>query len=390
MNTAIINSFGFESGGMTTLCLYYSKLGFDVYIKDKVHPLKYKMSIENANIYNSDDELLDISKKYDRLIFLPPAYKSDLKSGLYEKAFLPIFDIRKNNPNVELCYLYCSRDSDDFIDYLLPVLTRNNFDFDHYFSITPKLLNIKSNVKCFDINAFIFDGDVNIRYDSDIVFTAGRVEGFKGVVKYFDNINFDSGYTYVHEGAGYNFNKNGNVSVPLQLLNVKNNPNVLFKQYGDVPVINKLNIYPTYKLEDAKYRWSNYFAGICCIMGTKTLYKKGNTLFDKDTWFVDNKAEDTLISKQSKLWGIGGLEYANLEMINIGIPVLFSRGYSNIIGFNDDRLIYNRFSEIPTKLDKLKSHDVYEDTIKYQREFFIKKQADINKTIIDIFRGEII
>ena len=391
MRVAVINSFGFESGGMTTLCLYYSKLGIPVYIKNIVRPLKYKLQDKDINIYTSDEELFNISSEYDRLIFLPPAYKSDFKTGKYEKAFLPIFSIRKNNPNIQLCYLYCSRDSKDFIDYLLPTLTKNNFEFDYYFSISTELKGLKPNIICFDINAFCFHDNEKTPFSlrNKIVLTAGRVEGFKGTLKYFNNIILSSNFAYVHEGAGFTFNQN-NVSVPPQLLQMKNNKTVVFKKYSDTPEFNKLNIYPTYKLEDIYIRWPTYFVGICCIMGTEHKYKKSSNLLGLDSWQVMDNRESTTVKRQSNLWGVNGLEYANLEMIDLRLPVMFSRGYSELLHFDDSRLIYDSFSEIPEKLKLLEEESYYTDCLNYQYAFFKNRQSNINKNIIDIFTKEII
>lgn len=389
MKVAVINAFGFESGGMTTLCFYYNKLGIDVYIKDIVRPLKYKTLPAGAFVYSKDDELLDIAKCYERLIFLPPAYKSDYKTGKYEKAFYPIFKIKKYYPDIQLCYLYCSRGADDFVQYLLPTLENNQFEFDYYFSISTELIGIKDNIVAFDINAFMFTDSLPVDFESkeNVILTAGRVEGFKGVVKYLGSLVPDNKFIYVHEGAGYSFNKTG-VSVPPQLLSMKKDPRFSFKDYTESPTLDTINIYPTYKLDDIYNRWPKYFAGVCCIMGTNHKYTKTIDLLGNVRWSVTNSAEDTLIKKQSNLWGICGLEYANLEMINLGLPVLFSRGYSILLGFNDDRLIYDNFSEIPDKLYAITNENTYIDCVQYQRQFFEKKQAAINKCILEIFNKE--
>ena len=389
MRVAIINSFGFESGGMTTLCIQYSKLGLDVYIKDVVHDLKYKTLIGNVHTYSNDSELVTISRNYDRLIFLPPAYKSDFKTGKYLNAFLPIVKLRTQNPNIQLCYLYCSRDKKDFLEYLLPTLRTLEFDFDYYYSISTEIQDLLPNILCFDINAFQFDDLPDICEEhTNVVLTAGRIEGFKGIVKYLNHVPIDdSKFMYVHEGAGFTFNKTGSVSVPMQLMQMKLDNRFVFKRYEDQPEVNVINIYPTYKLTDIQSRWITYFAGICCIMGTENKYVQSKSLFD-NSWRVINNKEQTLVSKQAKLWGVRGLEYANLEMINLGLPVLFSRGYGELLQFDDSRLLYSRFSEIPAILEKLTDLWYYKTCRNAQRSFFVNKQSTINKRIIEVFTGE--
>lgn len=213
MNVAVVNAFGFDSAGMSTLCLQYSRLGIDVYFKDVLHPLKNKMdNTYDIRFYKTDAELVKISKLYDRMIFLPPAYKADYLNGKYEKAFKFIFDIRESNKDIELWYLYCSRDTDDFTECLIPMLESNNFDFDIYLSICTKLSGYKDNVVCMDINAFTFDDIKPVKETKKVVFTAGRIEGFKGTGKYLSAIDsefLNSDFTYIHEGAGYSFNSKG-------------------------------------------------------------------------------------------------------------------------------------------------------------------------------------
>ena len=122
-------------------------------------------------------------------------------------------------------------------------------------------------------------------------------------------------------------------------------------------------------------------------MGTENKYVQSKSLFD-NSWRVINNKEQTLVSKQAKLWGVRGLEYANLEMINLGLPVLFSRGYGELLQFDDSRLLYSRFSEIPAILEKLTDLWYYKTCRNAQRSFFVNKQSTINKRIIEVFTGE--
>ena len=102
--------------------------------------------------------------------------------------------------------------------------------------------------------------------------------------------------------------------------------------------------------------WINYYAGICCILGTKSDSVRSNNLFNSGIVATD-KIEEARLVKQEIYWNTA-LEYVNLEMIAYGVPVLFSNKYASLIGFNDDRLIYNKFADIPQKVQELKNDTI--------------------------------
>ncbi len=385
MKTVIVNSVGFDGGGISKLGIEYSKLGFDVYFKDTVLPLQFRSNkIANVKFYNTPDDLISVISGYDRVIFLT-FYDNDL-----ERTVVSLVKLRLALPNVEFCYLYCDRRIDRLV-LLLGFLEKYNMRFDYYFSINPNILDIVPNCTCLNVNAFTFSLSQIANKRKNIVLTAGRVEGVKGTLSYFGSIDRDflsSNFYYIHEGARFNFNKSGTISSPPQLLMCfdtttrpkKVKSEFVFKSYGELPEFDKLTIYPSYNVDDIT-RWSNYYAGICCILGSKSICRNVKS-FVGSNWVADDKKEDTLLTKKSKIWS-DAVEYANLEMIDIGLPVLFSRKYSDVIDFHDDRLIYNSFSSIPNKLDLLYAD--YDDAREKQFNVFKEKQSKINATIKRIF-----
>lgn len=394
IKTAIIVETGFDGGGTTKLGIEYSKLGLPVYFRDTVQPLQFKPDdIGNIKLYNSDLELFDIANKYDRLIFLPlTLYDRNLAQSLHK-----LLKIRSYNRNVELCYLFCNRKSTR-IKALLDLCNDNNFAFDHYFSISKSLMDYVKNCTYLNINAFTFSDYTNISMDNrkPIIFSAGRVESVKGTTSYFQSINekfLSDDYYYIHEGAKYSFNKNGNVSVSPQLFSLfdmsskpkKLRPSYKFLSYGESPSIDKLNIYPSYKLDDALHRWSNYYLGVCCILGSNSVCRKVKSLFGY-SFIADDLIENEKLDKNSIIWN-DVLEYADIEKISVGVPVIFSRKYAKKLNFLDERLIYDSFSEIPDKAHSLKTY--YEDCRNNQYNFFKDKQLNINKRIIEKFTGSI-
>ena len=386
MKTVIINSVGFDGGGISKLGIEYSKLGFDVYFKNVVLPLQFRPNkIANIKFYDDLENLISIVSKYDRVIFLT-FYDNNL-----DNIVMSLSKLRLALPDVEFCYLYCDRRTDRLV-LLLKFLEKYDVKFDYYFSINHNSLSIVPNCKYLNVNAFTFSSARSFSNNrKDIILTAGRVEGFKGTLSYFSNIdrNFlSSNFYYIHEGARFNFNKSGTISLPPQLLMCfdttvrpkKLKSEFVFKSYGELPEFNKLTIYPSYSVDDID-RWSTYYAGICCILGSKSICRNVRS-FVGSKWVVDDKKENTLLVRKSKIWS-DAVEYANLEMIDVGLPVLFSRKYSEIIDFHDDRLIYDSFSDIPNKLDALRNY--YDNAMEKQYDIFKEKQTVINETIKRVF-----
>lgn len=393
MKTAIVNVVGFDGGGIAKLGIEYSKIGLDVYFNDVIQPLQFKPNdCGNIKVFSFDLDIDIVLSNYDRIIFLPLTINDkDL-----EKQFCKVISLRKRYQNVEFCYLYCGRKLKHLMN-LLELQAKYNFTFDHYFSITPKLLDYVESASYLIINAYTFPNIKVIKPLEDrtnVVFTAGRVESVKGVTAYFQSINnefFNGEYIYIHEGAKFSINKSGTVSTSPQLFTVfdmTKSPKCVkaefdFAKYGDPPKSNKLTIYPSYCL-DYVAEWSKYYAGICCILGTKSKSVRSNNLFSNSIVATD-KIEESRLVKQEIYWNTA-LEYVNLEMIAYGVPVLFSNKYANLIGFNDDRLIYNKFTDIPQKVHELKTY--YDDARNQQYDWIVNNWKSVNSNIVKEFTKE--
>jgi len=389
---AIINQIGFEGGGITKLGIEYSKIGLDVYFKDVVQPLQFKPDdVGNIKLYTSVLELLNIieENKYDRLIFLPlTLYDKELDVALQS-----VIQIRNKYSDIELCYLFCNRRVMR-AKRLLNVCRANNFFFDHYFSITPDLCNYVDNCTYMNINAVTVSKKPKLHSRNNVIFSAGRVEAVRGTIAYFQSIDSNfikDDFYYIHEGAKYRFTKNG-ISVSPQLFSLfdmtckpkKILSNYRFLNYGDMPSKDKLNIYPSYKLDDAMFRWSQYYLSICCILGSKSICRTTKSLLGKNC-LADDLIEDGRLNNIALVWD-DALEYADMEKILCGVPVLFSIKYAQIIGFTDFRLIYNSFSEIPRKAKELKF--CRNDAWNKQYDWLVNKVVDVNKNIVKEFTKE--
>ena len=352
---AIVNQVGFDGGGGTTLCLQYAKLGIDVLIKDYVMPGKY-LPILSDNIikFSATQELIRLAQKYDRLIFVNLWYGKISKNVLDNLLLL-----RTHYPTLELCYLHCFRKTDD-LQQLLTLGNEVQFKFDHIYSLNPTVKEFSDSFTVMNINAITVPKYVHVPVDNrrKIIFSSGRVEAFKGITKYILAINErfltqTGSFTYIHEGATFNKHKQSEgISCTPQLLSVFElgvSPKVVkaqyaLKQYGEDADASKFNIYPEYNLNDVQERWSYYYAGICCILGTKSGYITTRSLVGSDS-FISDSRERIAIDKAAVQWN-DDLEYADMEKICAGVPVFFSHRYAEIIGFTDRRLIYDSFYDI--------------------------------------------
>lgn len=393
---AIINPVGFEGGGITTLCLQYAKLGIDVIVKNQLKSNQYLPVLdENIHLYSDINELVELCGKYNRLLFV------NLYIGKITNTVLDdILTLKSVYPNIEICYIHCTRHMGD-LQTLLPICNKHNFMFTHIYSLLPYIHEFKYCDSTFmNINAFTPPNynPVNFEDRLNVIFSSGRVEAFKGTLKYFNSIDFDflqksNGYTYLHEGANFNFHKrDSGISCPPQLLSLFDtikSPKIVkqqyaFKRYGESPEVDKFNIYPSYNVDDVYDRWKNYYAGICCILGTKSNYVRQKSLFE-DRFVIADVKERNLVEKQSLNWG-DTLEYADIEKIFAGVPTLFSRKYSELIGFNDFRLIYDSFLDIPRLVANLSA--CYDDIRIEQYKWLVDKLNGVNANIIEQFTKE--
>lgn len=399
---AIVNRVGFDGGGATTLCLQYAKLGFDVFIKNYVFPNQFLPELEpNIMLYDSIDSLVELVKNYDRLIFV------NLWFGGYKSLPTSVFDdllyLRNKYNDLDICYVSCCRNLQEMFT-LLDGCKKYNFTFSQIFTLQPDLSRIVSDkqlVSYMNINAFT----PSIKYEPvardkrlKIVLTSGRIVGIKGINKFLsavdDNfLQIADGFVFLHEGAGFTFNKlNSDISCPPQLLFLFDKtispkipkPQFAFKQYSESPELNKFNLYPSYNVDEIYNRWKYYYAGICCILGSKSAYYYRRTLLGNN-WVVEDVRENNKIQKDAQLWN-DTLEYADIEKILAGLPVFFSRKYSEIINFNDERLIYNSFSDIPQLVVRLS--DYYDDARNEQYNWLMKKLDSVNNNIISKFTKE--
>ena len=396
---AIVNCVGFDRGGATTVCVEYAKLGIDVLFNIS-HPLDstlidlYK-SMKNLYTYSSEKELVQLLVRYDRVLFFNMWYGKTIPETVLDCAILT----KSTYPDKDVCYMTCFRKIDD-MQRLLPICQKHQFMFDHVFSLNPQIKNVTGwcNATVMNMNAVTLSqySPVPVGDRKKIVFSSGRTEAFKNTTKYIQSITDEflqsSGdFTYLHEGAGFNFNKSGGVSCQPQLLSVFNlvspktvKPQYTFKHYGEVPDTTKFNLYPAYNFNEIEMRWKYYYAGVCCILGTVSGYSITNNLFDTKLEISDSR-ERKLTEEKAKNWNTD-LEYADIEKITFGVPVFFSRMYADIIGFTDERLIYNAFSEIPNKVSALSS--CYDEVREVQYQWLVDKVKGVNESIIKNFTKE--
>lgn len=395
---AVVNPVGFEGGGATTLCAQYAKLGIDCWFKSNsaFHRSDF-MSESSIKLYSCTKELLELAKQYDRLLFVNMWFGKTMPENVLDDVVL----LRKTFPKLEICYVHCSRRLLDLYA-LLPVCQKYNFMFDYIFSLNPMIKTFGyCNSIAMNINAFTIPeyNPVKVEDRNRVVFTAGRLEAYKGFLRFFNSIDDTmlqnmGDFVYIHEGAKYNHHKKDDgISCPPQMLSIFDTtvspkvlkPQFVLREYGDEPLLHKFNIYPSYDMKYIYDRWRYYYVGVCCILGSRSAYVCSNSLFG-DSWIINDSREYHDLEKRASLWS-DVLEYADIEKIVFGIPVLFSRKYSQIIGFTDDRLIYNSYGEIPKKVYALQEY--YDDARENQYQWFVDKMKNVNDIILEQFTKDL-
>lgn len=393
MRVAVVNPTGFYVGGAITLCVQYALIGIDAFIKDFVPNGGKKPSLpNNVQTYNTSAELLFIAGMYDRLIFIDLWHGTEAPDTVLDD----LLAIQKANPSIELCWVYSSRTLTMYNE-LSPICELHNFRFDHIYSLNSELKKyVKGDIlKIMRLNAYTpMTHDIVSLADRDnIVFSAGRVEAFKGTTRYISQVDEEfvsSDFIFEHDGATFNFHKDNNgVSCPPQLLSIfdtnatpkKVKSQYALKRYSESPEAHKFNIYPEYCVDDMYDVWKHHYAGVCCILGTKSGYKRSVSLFGT-TLEIKDSAERKRIEKSAAMWN-DDIEYADIEKLELQIPLLFSRRYAQIIHFTDERLIYDSFSQIPEKVKNLGF--CYTDVVKKQQLWYNSNIADVNKQILEIF-----
>ena len=122
--------------------------------------------------------------------------------------------------------------------------------------------------------------------------------------------------------------------------------------YNLPPQIDKCSLYPRFTFQEQDLVFSKIGVAIC-----PTLAREYSEHLKKD---------DNYIIKNQKYWEIG-MEYSNYELIDYGIPVMFSRDYCNTY----DKTMIDEFPELV--------YDNLEDCLQYVQENYDKLQESAHK-----------
>ena len=122
--------------------------------------------------------------------------------------------------------------------------------------------------------------------------------------------------------------------------------------YNLPPQIDKCNLYPRFTFQEQDLVYSKIGVAVC-----PTLAREYSEHLKKD---------DNYITKNQKYWEIG-MEYSNYELIDYGIPVMFSRDYCNTY----DSTMIEEFPELV--------YDNLEDCLQYVQRNYDKLQESAYK-----------
>ena len=166
---------------------------------------------------------------------------------------------------------------------------------------------------------------------------------------------------YVYAGVHYNVKRLQNKGVfggGLDILGVFMKDGKLKDGYIPIvdynlpPEIDKCSLYPRFTFQEQDLVYSKIGVAVC-----PTLAREYSEHLKKD---------DSYIIKNQKYWQIG-MEYSNYELIDYGIPVMFSRDYCNTY----DETMIDEFPELV--------YDNLEDCLQYVQENYDKLQESAYK-----------
>ena len=174
-------------------------------------------------------------------------------------------------------------------------------------------------------------------------------------------LNSEPKIPYVYAGVHYNVKRLQNKGVfggGLDILGIFMKDSKLKDGYMPIvdynlpPQIDKCNLYPRFTFQEQDLVYSKIGIAVC-----PSLAKEYSEHLKKD---------DNYIIKNQKYWEIG-MEYSNYELIDYGIPVMFSRDYCNTY----DKTMIDEFPEL--------IYDNLEDCLQYVQENYDKLQESAYK-----------
>lgn len=388
----VINPSGLDKGGSETLGRQFAEL-LDCPVIFRLRPKEdYK---ESGRVrYFRENEDLD---RYNPKLAIINLF--DINQGWFASKRPEDFIQYFKDRNIKTVFIYCVRN-----DRSKAVLEKNrclikNCDYVLYYSDSLKNIiePLNKNAIRTDINVYSFHEEIeplSLSERCNIVTTSGRLEAFKALPRFLENLKenisndvFKDVY-FVHQGGVFKTSKSGHISGSLSLVNILHNNNLKDKildnrfncvekefRLTDKLQYNKINLFLQYSKDNIKDIWPKLLVNIYPVLGK---IKADN----------GSKKEERYINAHKEYWS-KAMEYVQLEMIDYGTPVLFSKEFLRTYEFGQDLLEldfnYECYEDIPDILSNIiKDKDKYEYITKTQKEIMIRIQKQLNDNFVEL------
>ena len=363
---------GFDDSGASMLPLRMNDMyGINVLFKSTSNPYK---NTDGIDIYTSYYDLYDKVRKLKPkvLFFVLPLFNDRTRKELAN--FVSTLFLLRRKLDCKIIMIDCSRrgvllsgrDSLDKLEDLEQNVIKERFD--SIWSLTGLSKDgwgrFTKDYKKVDFNIYTIK-DKTIENRERTIGYCSRVALFKGsgrlLRQMVEALKTQPKIPYVYAGANYSiprwFNKH-TFGGDFNMLGILMKDGKLKDSYIPIvdynlpPQIDKCSLYPRFTLQEQDLVYSKIGVAIC-----PTLAREYSEHLKKD---------DSYIIKNQKYWEIG-MEYSNYELIDYGIPVMFSRDYCNTY----DKTMINEFPEL--------IYDNIEDCLQYVQKNYNKLQESAYK-----------
>ena len=362
---------GFDDSGASMLPLRMNDIyGINVLFKSTNNPYK---NIDGIDIYTSYYDLYDKVRelKPKVLFFILPLFNDKKKKEL--TYFISTLFLLRRKLGCKIIMIDCSRrgellggrDTQDKIEDLEQNVIKERFD--SIWSLTGLSKDnwgrFTKGYKKVDFNIYTLK-DKTIENRERTIGYCSRVASFKGSTRLLRQMVAKlelAEIPYIYAGVHYNVKRLQNKAVfggGLDILGIFMKDSKLKEGYAPIidyslpPQVGKCSLYPRFTFQEQDIVYSKIGVAIC-----PTLAREYSEHLKKD---------DNYIIKNQKYWEIG-MEYSNYELIDYGIPVMFSRDYCNTY----DKTMIEEFPELV--------YDNIEDCLQYVQENYDKLQESTYK-----------
>lgn len=391
----VVNPAGLDRGGSETLGRQFAEL-LDCPVVFRLRP-KEDYEESGRTHYFRENEDLD---RYNPKLAIINLF--DIRNGWFASKSPEDFMQYFKDRGIITVFVFCIRSN-----MAKAIIKGNehlikNSDYVLYYSdsLQEEMESLNKNAIKTDINIFNFNESmIPLKFEDRlrIVTTAGRVEAIKALPRFFRNLksnindNIYKDVYFIHQGARFKESlETKKISGPLGLIQllcdgdlktkeINKSFNCIEKEFelSDRLEHNKINMLLPYDKENIKDIWPRLLVNIYPVLGK---IKADN----------GSKKEKNYIDRHKGYWD-KSMEYAQLEMIDYGTPVLFSKEFLENYEYGQELLdldfYYECYEDIPDALSKtINDKDKYEYIANSQKEIMMKAQEDINnkfKTLIE-------